>query len=94
MTIDIFSNEWLGGVCMTIVLFSVFFYFRLRVYNWSSRKEVWEEAIPKHIPYFYTVTALSWKRDGSRLTSVSICYTSTCMCMFMYMYMYTYHVHS
>ena len=45
---------------------------RVRVFNWSPRKESWEEAPPKEIAHLYTITALSWKRDGSRLVVVSI----------------------
>ena len=44
---------------------------RLRVYNWAPRREVWEEVPAKEIPNLYTITALSWKRDGSRLVAVS-----------------------
>ena len=40
------------------------------MYNWAPRKELWEEATPKYIPNMYTITALSWRRDGSRLTCV------------------------
>ena len=43
---------------------------RLRVYNWSPRRESWEEMPPKQIPNLYTITALSWKADGSRLAVV------------------------
>lgn len=43
---------------------------RLRVYNWSPRRESWEEMPPKDIPNLYTITALSWKVDGSRLAVV------------------------
>ena len=44
---------------------------RLRVYNWSPRKEGWEEVAPKELENLYTLTALSWKKDGSRLVAVS-----------------------
>uniref|UniRef100_A0A8C6VBY2 Intraflagellar transport 172 n=1 Tax=Naja naja TaxID=35670 RepID=A0A8C6VBY2_NAJNA len=40
---------------------------RLRVLNWSPRRNAWEEAKPKEISHLYTITALAWKRDGSRL---------------------------
>ena len=43
---------------------------RLRVYNWSPRRENWEEMPPKEIANLYTVTVLSWKADGSRLAVV------------------------
>lgn len=45
---------------------------RLRVYNWSPRKEGWEEEAPKEVKNLYTLTALSWKNDGSRLVAVSV----------------------
>ena len=44
---------------------------RLRVYNWAPRRDMWEEVPAKEISNLYTVTALSWKRDGSRLVAVS-----------------------
>lgn len=44
--------------------------FRLRVLNWSPRRSIWEEAKPKEIANLYTITALAWKRDGSRLCAV------------------------
>lgn len=51
-------------VCLT-------FLFRLRVFSWQPQKGSWEEAAVRDISNFYTVTALSWKRDGSRLLAVS-----------------------
>lgn len=45
---------------------------RLRIFNWSPRKECWEEGPSKEIPNLYTITALSWKRDGSRIVAVSL----------------------
>jgi len=44
---------------------------RLRVYNWAPRRAMWEEVSAKEISNLYTITALSWKRDGSRLVAVS-----------------------
>lgn len=46
---------------------------RLRVFNWSPRKGTWDEASPKEIPNLYTITALSWKKDGSRLSVGTLC---------------------
>ncbi|KAF7235879.1 hypothetical protein EYD10_17309 [Varanus komodoensis] len=46
---------------------------RLRVLNWSPRRSAWEEAKPKEIPHLYTITALAWKRDGSRLCVGTLC---------------------
>jgi len=44
---------------------------RLRVFNWSPRKGAWDEGKPKEIKNLYTVTALAWKRDGSKIVAVS-----------------------
>ena len=49
-----------------------FVFHRLRAYNWAPRKKAWEESTPKNIPNLYTITALAWKRDGSRLTTVGV----------------------
>lgn len=46
---------------------------RLRVYIWNTRKSIWEETFPKEITNFYTVTALAWKRDGSKVTCGGLC---------------------
>ncbi|CAH1372030.1 unnamed protein product [Tenebrio molitor] len=46
---------------------------RLRLYIWNTRRSVWEEAPPKDITNLYTVTALAWKRDGSRMTCGGLC---------------------
>ncbi|KAL4649200.1 hypothetical protein GN956_G7681 [Arapaima gigas] len=48
-------------------------YDRLRVFNWSPRRSSWDEATPKEIAHLYTVTALAWKRDGSRLCAGTLC---------------------
>jgi len=34
---------------------------------------MWEEVSAKEISNLYTITALSWKRDGSRLVAGSLC---------------------
>uniref|UniRef100_A0A4W5KBN0 Intraflagellar transport protein 172 homolog n=1 Tax=Hucho hucho TaxID=62062 RepID=A0A4W5KBN0_9TELE len=48
-------------------------YDRLRVFNWGPRKGAWDEASPKEIPNLYTITALAWKKDGSRLCAGTLC---------------------
>ncbi|XP_041486898.1 intraflagellar transport protein 172 homolog [Microtus oregoni] len=48
-------------------------YDRLRVFNWSPRRSIWEEAKPKEIANLYTITALAWKRDVSRLCAGTLC---------------------
>ncbi|CAG9856074.1 unnamed protein product [Phyllotreta striolata] len=46
---------------------------RLRLYNWNTRKSAWEETPPKELANFYTITALAWKRDGSKVTCGGLC---------------------
>ncbi|KAK2187488.1 hypothetical protein NP493_163g00012 [Ridgeia piscesae] len=46
-------------------------YDRLRVFNWSPRKGMFDEGKVKDIPNLYTITTLAWKKDGSRLIAVS-----------------------
>lgn len=41
---------------------------RLRTYIWNTRRSIWDESPVKIIQNFYTVTALAWKRDGSKVT--------------------------
>ena len=41
------------------------------MFNWSPRKGAWDEGRPKEIKNLYTVTALAWKRDGSKIVAVS-----------------------
>ncbi|XP_073968518.1 intraflagellar transport protein Oseg2 isoform X1 [Rhodnius prolixus] len=48
-------------------------YDRIRTYSWSPRKLIWEEVQVKQIDGLYSITALSWKRDGSRIVSGSLC---------------------
>lgn len=43
---------------------------RLRIFNWSPRKGLFEESDPKEFTNLYTLTSISWKRDGSRLAIV------------------------
>ena len=51
-------------------LLTMNFVYRLRVFNWSPRKSAWDESKMKEIPNLYTITALAWKKDGSRLAAV------------------------
>ena len=46
---------------------------RLSIFNWSMTRGMWEEAPNKIIENYYTVTALSWKPDGSRLAAANMC---------------------
>jgi intraflagellar transport protein 172 len=42
-------------------------YNRIRMYNWSPRKGLFEEGEPKELTNFYTITSMAWKYDGSKL---------------------------
>ncbi|THD25249.1 Intraflagellar transport protein [Fasciola hepatica] len=46
---------------------------RIRLFAWSPRKACWEESEPKQITHLYTITAMAWKRDGSKLTVGTWC---------------------
>nr|CAB3255301.1 intraflagellar transport protein 172 homolog [Phallusia mammillata] len=46
---------------------------RLRLFNFSPRRGAWDEAKPKEIKNLYTITALSWKKDGSKLCAGTLC---------------------
>lgn len=46
---------------------------RIRLFSWNSSKCTWEENISKEIKNLYTITALHWKRDGSRVAIGTLC---------------------
>nr|CAH8871752.1 unnamed protein product [Trichobilharzia regenti] len=46
---------------------------RIRVLSWSPRRGVWDECKPKEIENIYSVTAMAWKQDGSKLTVGTYC---------------------
>jgi intraflagellar transport protein 172 len=46
---------------------------RFRTFSYSSRRKQWEEAPVTDVKNFYSVTALAWKKDGSRLAVGSLC---------------------
>ncbi|XP_043479504.1 intraflagellar transport protein 172 homolog [Leptopilina heterotoma] len=46
---------------------------KIRIIDWSPRRSVWEEANCRNLPNFYTVTAISWRRDGSKLVIGGLC---------------------
>ncbi|XP_039273606.2 intraflagellar transport protein 172 homolog [Styela clava] len=48
-------------------------YNRLRVYNWSPRRAAWDEGKQKDIENLYTITALAWKKDGSKVCAGTLC---------------------
>ncbi|XP_031359255.1 intraflagellar transport protein 172 homolog [Photinus pyralis] len=46
---------------------------KIRVFSWNSRKSIWDESTSKAIENMYSVTALAWKRDGSRVACGTLC---------------------
>ncbi len=46
---------------------------RFLVYSYNSSKQIWEQAANIYVENLYTVTALRWKADGSRLVTGSLC---------------------
>lgn len=48
-------------------------YNRFYMYQLNKRRGQWEEIGIRHIDHYYTVTAVSWKLDGSKLVIGSLC---------------------
>ena len=46
---------------------------RLRIFSWSHRKQAWEEGKAKEISNLYTISALSWRKDGSSILVGTLC---------------------
>lgn len=46
---------------------------RFFVYAWHPKNREWSEVVQKEVPNLYSVTALSWRADGSRLIVGSLC---------------------
>ena len=46
---------------------------RFYIYNYNSRRGQWEEIGVKNIENYYSVTAICWKQDGSKLVTGSLC---------------------
>jgi len=46
---------------------------KVRIFDWSPRRSIWEETNVRDLPNFYTITALSWRRDGSKLIIGGLC---------------------
>mgnify|MGYP000140699940 FL=1 len=57
-----------AGDTVVIGNFNKFF-----VYGYNPRRPEWTEKLVKHIENLYSVTALSWKPDGSKLVLGSLC---------------------
>ncbi len=43
------------------------------IFMFNNKKSVWEEALIKHIPNYFTITAMSWRPDMSSLVTGSLC---------------------
>ncbi|XP_026827198.1 intraflagellar transport protein 172 homolog isoform X2 [Ooceraea biroi] len=46
---------------------------KVRILDWTPRRGVWEETNVRDLPNFYTITALAWRRDGSKLVVGGLC---------------------
>lgn len=46
---------------------------RFLVYAWHPKNREWSEVVQREVPNLYTVTALNWRADGSRLILGSLC---------------------
>ncbi|KAK9871476.1 hypothetical protein WA026_012850 [Henosepilachna vigintioctopunctata] len=69
-----YEHEFTQAVCspsgQAVVIGS---FNRLHLYIWNNRKSLWEESTFKEIENLYTVTALAWKKDGSRVVCGGLC---------------------
>lgn len=45
---------------------------KLRIFSWNTKMAIWNELPPKEIKNLYTVTALSWSYDGSKISCGTI----------------------
>lgn len=45
---------------------------RIRIYSWSPRLSAWSESATKEIEHMYSVSALTWGKDGSKLAIGSV----------------------
>jgi len=48
-------------------------YNRFLVFAWHPKRSEWAEVVQREVPNLYSVTALSWRADGSRLIVGSLC---------------------
>jgi intraflagellar transport protein 172 len=46
---------------------------KLTIFNYSAANKQWEEVAPKVFENFLELTAISWKKDGSRLLIGNMC---------------------
>ncbi|XP_066969064.1 intraflagellar transport protein 172 homolog [Macrobrachium rosenbergii] len=48
-------------------------YDRLRIFDFNTSRGMWEEKGTREFEGFYTITALAWKKDGSRIVCGTLC---------------------
>eukprot|EP00913_Durusdinium_trenchii_P007896 g7408.t1 len=48
-------------------------YNRFLVFAWHPKRSEWAEVVQREVPNLYSVTALTWRADGSRLIVGSLC---------------------
>lgn len=48
-------------------------YNRILVFAWHPKRSEWAEVVQREVPNLYSVTALTWRADGSRLIVGSLC---------------------
>ncbi|XP_071532014.1 intraflagellar transport protein 172 homolog [Panulirus ornatus] len=46
---------------------------RLRIFDFNTSRGMWDDKGSRDFEGFYTITALAWKRDGSRLVCGTLC---------------------
>lgn len=51
---------------------------RFYVYNFNAKRPQWDEICCKQIDNYYSVTAVAWKQDGSRIGIGSLCGSVDC----------------
>ena len=56
-----------SGQCVIFGTFN-----RLRIYQWSAKRRIWEEASTKDFQNFYTMTAICWRKDGTRVAVATL----------------------
>lgn len=71
-SVDASEKEFMCASCSSSgQTFVVGSFNRLRIFNWTPRREAWEESDPKELQNLYTITSVSWKKDGSKLVLVT-----------------------
>lgn len=56
-----------------VIYFNTLFSYRLRIFDYNTSRGMWDVKANREFQGFYTITALAWKRDGSRLVCGTLC---------------------